>query len=162
MRKEQPRCNLCGIPEREWVDTMICTACRLLGTRCHIEPEFIIEERVFKYADKHGLLDCRNFVAVTARKKLERLPAKRRGPKYFLDAITSDGVAFCTLEDMPKDTIFRACRSGKNGAITVCDLVYRQQDGLLIGQGHTIIPPEACAAALEGAMFEDSYYYTMP
>lgn len=144
MRKEQPRCNLCGIPEREWADTGVCTACSLLGTQCHIEPELIIEERVYQYADKHVLLDRRTFVAETARKKLEQMPAKRRGPKYFRDAISCDGLAFRTLEDMPKDTIFRACRSGKNGAITVCELVCRQRDGLLIGQGRTTIPPEAC------------------
>lgn len=73
-------CNTCGIPEKEWKDTRICTACGK-NRQCHIEDDMIIPKRVFEYANKNGLLDMGTFFAESVRrtlshkKTIEKLPS---------------------------------------------------------------------------------------
>lgn len=157
MEKKLERCNICGVPESKW-ENGVCSAC--VRCSCEITDDLIIEERVYRYAEKHDLLNGDTFQPETARKRLEHVMANRRGPKYFKEAISCDGQVFNTLADFPIGQVYRVCRGSNDGSFTVSDLVWRSpgKDGIMDGinfiQEAGCLEPEFCDAALQGAMFE--------
>lgn len=114
MAKEQLRCNICGVPESQW-EGGVCSAC--VRCSCEVTDDLIIEERVYRYAEKHGLLNGDSFHPETARKRLERVMANKRGPKYFREAISCDGQAFSSLSAFPIGQVFRVCRGSNDGSL---------------------------------------------
>lgn len=153
------RCNSCGIPEKEWKDSGICTACGN-NRKCYMDESLIIPQRVFDYASKHGLLDMGSFFHEPARRKLSHKKNYRKTPKYMRDACSCDGMQFDSLSEFPKGKVLRVCREGKNKDFLVGDIVWRSKkgiDGINFYQEAGCLDAEFCDEALKGVHFEIAY-----
>lgn len=152
-------CNTCGIPEKEWKDTRICTACGK-NRQCHIEDDMIIPQRVFEYANKNSLLDMGTFFAESVRRTLSHKKNYRKTPKYVRDACSCDGMQFKSLCEFPKGEVLRVCREGKGKDFMVGDIVWRSKkgtDGINFYQEAGCLDAEYCDEALQGVHFEIAY-----
>lgn len=49
MKKERPKVNVCGVPEKDLKDGW-CSYCE--RSKCKIEPEQLVEERVYRFLQK--------------------------------------------------------------------------------------------------------------
>ena len=154
------RCNICGVPEDQW-ENGFCRKCR---GGCEMTSDVIVSQRVFQYADKHGLLNTfAQFEAKVVREKLERIGRKKKVPKYLREAVSCDGLSFSTLSEFPCDKLYRVCRDSLDGTFLVGDLVWRSApkpgipDGINFVYEAGCLDAEYCDKALQGAMFEVSY-----
>lgn len=127
----------------------------------------IIEDRVYKYAQKHHLLiggKMPTFSPENIRKQFEKPAVARKAPKYFLEAISCDGLTFSNLDSFPQNVVLRVCRGSDDGTFRVGDLVWRHigthpcSDGINFVQEAACLEAEECVGALKGAHFEQSYH----
>lgn len=85
---QKARCNLCGVSENQWVDGK-CRCCGN-GHYCDMTPDMIIEQRVFDWFNKHGLLYLGSvYKHIAQRKVREMLAAGQKVPKYIIQYIES-------------------------------------------------------------------------
>lgn len=154
------RVDVCGVPESEWSDG-VCYRCR---SQCQISEYGIVSKRAYDYADRHFLLDSGYFWKEHIRIKLELIGRKKKVPKYLRDEVSFEGGrSFKTLDEFPCGKPFRCCRDSKDGTFQVGDTVWRDEprpgipDGLNIAQAAGCLDAEFCKAALEGALFEESF-----
>lgn len=79
---DQPRCNICGVPQNEWVNGK-CVACGK-GHYCDMEPNMIVEQRVYDWCSKNNLLDGGTIYKVNVRQKVEMMLNKGKVvPQYM-------------------------------------------------------------------------------
>lgn len=162
------RCNICGISEHEIHDG-VCHYCPGENVYCTMDASEYIEKRVYDYAHKHNLLSyykMPTFNPENIRTRFEKISVRKGVPKYFLEAISCDGLTFSSLNDFPVGDVFRVCRGSSDPAfLQVGDLVYRTQetggnmDGLNVIQGAGAWDREESESALKGAHFEKTYYF---
>lgn len=157
---KQKRCNLCGIPEEQWIDG-ICSGCG--HSKCKVPQEDIIEQRAYSFACKKGLLDAHaSFSKELIRTRLSEKTFYRKTPRFFQNAASDNGMEFSSLESFPTDKVFRVCRNGKNNDFQVGDLVWRNRpkpgipDTINFIQEAAALDAEFCNEALQGAMFEET------
>ena len=163
---EKKMCNICGVPASEIKDG-ICSWCPGDGTYCTMEPGMMIEERVYKYAQKHHLLlpgKRGTFSPEFIRDRFENPAVSKKTPKYFLEAISCNGLTFSDLDSFPQDVVLRVCRGSTDGTFQVGDLVWRHigkhpnSDGINFVQDAACLEAGECAGALKGAHFERTYH----
>lgn len=127
----------------------------------------IIEERVYEYAQKRHLplpgkrgTFSPNFI----RDRFENPAVAKKAPKYFLEAISCDGLTFADLDSFPQDIVLRVCRCSNDGTFRVGDLVWRHvgkhsnSDGINFVQDAACLEAGECDEALKGAHFEQTYH----
>ena len=84
-------------------------------------------------------------------------------PRNHYEVAFEGGLNFKTLDEFPCGKPFRCCRDSKDGTFQVGDTVWRDEprpglpDGLNIAQAAGCLDAEFCEAALEGALFEESF-----
>lgn len=83
MAKVYPKCNYCGVPESQWVNGK-CIACGR-GTYCDMREDDIIEQRVYDWFAKKGVVNNGNMLYISeAIRYVERMmAAKATIPKYI-------------------------------------------------------------------------------
>lgn len=157
---EREMCNICGVPVSK-IEDNVCQDCPGDGTYCTMEPDMIIEKRVYDYAAKHRLLQFGHpmtFSARYVRECFEMPDTSRKAPKYMREAVSCDGMSFPDVASFPQGRVLRVCRGGSSGFLIVGDLVYRRDDTLRVVQGERILDAKAGSEALAGANFEESYF----
>lgn len=85
MGKDRLRCNLCGVPESQWVDNK-CVACGN-GKYCEMREEDIIDQRLYDWAVKQRILNCKGSVLYPTlfKHEVERLlDAGKKVPQYII------------------------------------------------------------------------------
>lgn len=81
-------CNYCGIPEAEWKDGK-CFACGN-GRYCDVRDKDIIEQRVYDWAVRQNLLNCKGSVLypMLFKRDVERmLVAGKKVPQYIIQFV---------------------------------------------------------------------------
>lgn len=63
---EREMCNICGVPVSK-IEDNVCQDCPGDGTYCTMEPDMIIEKRVYDYAARHRLLQFGQPMTFSAR-----------------------------------------------------------------------------------------------
>lgn len=164
---EKKMCNICGVPASEIKDG-ICRWCPGENVYCTMEPGMMVEERVYEYAKKHHLLlpgkRYGTFSPEFIRERFENTTAAKKAPRYFLNAISCDGMTFADLDSFPQDVVLRVCRGSIDGTFQVGDLVWRHlgthpnSDGINFLQDAACLEARECAEALKGAHFEQTYH----
>lgn len=81
--------NICGIPEMEWRATMTCYGCGTNKPFCLIRPQDIIDERIYRYSEKHGLLIGSRFHAERLVEYVDHNKILKSIPKYVLEFVYS-------------------------------------------------------------------------
>ena len=159
MPKIYPKCNVCGVPESQWVNG----TCHCLRSTCTMTPEVVIEQRVYDCAKRLGLLVGSEFYIGTIYDRMIRKAYKM--PKYFRQAISREGLRFESLKDMPTGKVFLVCHDSDDGTFQVGMLVWREDpekvpghlDGINFVSEGGCLDEGFCNEALKGAMFEDTY-----
>lgn len=70
-------CNICGVPEDKWSGDRICRQCE---SYCEVRNQDIVDERVFRFAERNGFLYagrlnwCYLSECVEAKRPFIRLP----------------------------------------------------------------------------------------
>lgn len=156
----QIKCNICGIPETEWVGGW----CKSCASTCEMAPNVVIDQRVYSYAKKNGLLNGTMFDKNHILNLLEKPQQLKKAPQYFREAVSKDGKVFSSLQEFPKDKVFRVCHDSKDGTFRTGALVWRGApapgglDGINFIQEAACLDAEFCDKALEGACFEESFH----
>lgn len=76
------KCNICGIPEAEWKDGK-CYACGY-DHYCDMTPDMIIEQRIYDWCDKHGLVEYRAVNKDTLHDRVKEMLVKgKKVPRYI-------------------------------------------------------------------------------
>ena len=123
-------------------------------------PNVIIEQRVYDYAKKHDLLNGFTFSPYHIRTLMEKKRRTFKPPKYFIAAISYNGMEFASLRDFPCERILRVCKESTDGTFRIGDLVWRDEphtgvpDGINFIQDASCLRAESCDKALQGARFE--------
>ncbi len=76
------RCNICGVPEEKWTVDMVCRDC---GSVCEVRPQDIIDERIYKYAEKNGVLMANRLNRLYMKEWVDSSVKFKSIPKYILD-----------------------------------------------------------------------------
>ena len=159
MPKIYPKCNVCGVPESEWVDGK----CHCARSVCDMTPEVVVEQRVYDCAKRLGLLVGDTFYRNTIYDRMLRKSYKM--PKYFRQAISREGVRYETLKDFPVGRVMMVCNDSDDDELQVGMLVWRDDpakvpgnlDGLNFVKDAGSMDADHCEKALKGAMIEDTF-----
>lgn len=83
---QKARCNICGVPESCWVDGKCCRC----GNRrhCDMTSDMVVEQRIFDWCDKHGMLYCGAISKDSVRSEVKKmLAAGKKIPKYIFQYV---------------------------------------------------------------------------